>query len=706
MSNPTIGNENQFQNPFNILPDPQLTNPTATNNSQFTTPHVLGTIPTFNILPDYAYDNPTNSNIYQFTTPIVLGLSHTYNILPDTIYSNPTTGQSSQFSGAFNYQSTKFPDPIYGFFKNKFSTTGEYSGNSSFDLTIPSNGTVYGALLRRGQNPTWIPNPGLNSTAGTSLIDDKRKIIYGPFNRRGIALDSDPYRNWRPGPEENSNYNWASFGKAAAGFGANSLGSVFGIPQVSQMSNAAINHMLPEDTARYATFSKKQLGSNSQFNFIQYPDFRNMRFTIGLDKKQDTENPFAEYRNQTLPGTLSLYRIDGTAAAARTLNPITIAYALASASPYGAYTIFNLDGAGKTGYGWGSHDSKYFIRNDFTIRSHVAKAWTDSGWRPTFNPAEVIMPFIGDRVNVIDFNQRSLANIYKWSDRALTAGELHKTQDFIKFYFTGPKLRPGLAKGTDATIKEETDDVIVFRATIGSLSDSFAPGWTSQTMIGRADPNYVYTGYTRDLSLDFTVYATDRDELFFIWRKLNALAGYTAPTYTNTIALEGPWMRLTIGDLFFQVPVVMTSLSYTLMDGDTTWETNIEDDPTMMQVPKKIGVSCGFNIISSDLPQKGGKFYTLAKKFDRNTDEALKGNHNWLSDMKGNSDAKVKEPYRVNRNKGESRTSNEEITRSGGSNAAGGSNTSTTNDVSKPLPDDVTQQLMNNNQSAFTIPRP
>ena len=675
MSNPTIGNENQFQNPFNILPDPQLSNPTTTNQSQFTTPHVLGTIPTFNILPDYAYNNPTNATTDQFTTPIVLGSSNTYNILPDTIYTNPTVGETYQFSGAYNYQSTVFPDPIFGFFKNKFSVTGDYSGNSSLDLTIPSNGTVFGALLRRGQNPTWVPNPGLNSTAGTSLIDDKRKIITGPFGLGKIALDSDTYRNWQPPAEESSNYDWANWSRSALGFGLNSLGSVVGVPQIGQIGNAAVNHIISNDTARFATFSKKQLGAASRFDVIQYPDFRNMRFTIGLDKKQDTENPFAEYRNQTLPATLSLYRIDGTAAAIRTLNPRTAAYAAASASPYGAYTIFNLDGAGKTGYGWGSHDSKYFIRNDFTIRSHIAKTWVggEIGWAPTRNPLEIVMPFIGDRVNVIDASplpskQRSLGDAYRWTERSSVIGDLHKTQDFIKFYFTGPKLRPGLSKGTvaqtDTSIK---DDIIVFRATIGSLSDSFSPNWSAQTMIGRADPNYTYTGFSRDLSLDFTAYATDRDELFFIWRKLNMLAGYTAPTYTDTIALEGPWMRLTIGDLFFQVPVVMTSLSYTLMDGDTTWETNVEDDPTMMQVPKKIAVSCGFNIIGNDTPQKGGKFYTLAKRFDRNTDQSTKGNDNWLSDFKNNSDAKVKEPWRVNRNKGESRTSQEEITRSGGS---------------------------------------
>jgi hypothetical protein len=206
------------------------------------------------------------------------------------------------------------------------------------------------------------------------------------------------------------------------------------------------------------------------------------------------------------------------------------------------------------------------------------------------------------------------------------------TQDFIKFYFTGPALHNNAAVGT-------TDDIIVFRATLGSLSDSFQANWTPVNMIGRADPNYQYTGYSRDVSLDFTVYATDRDELKPIYRKLNALAGYMAPTYLkDSIAMQAPWMRLTIGDLFHQQPVILTALDYTLVDQDTTWEINIEKDPTMMEVPHKVTVRCSFTMISDFLPQKGGRFYSLAKEYD-SSGNPIAGNSNWLSDSLDNVDA-------------------------------------------------------------------
>ena len=102
--------------------------------------------------------------------------------------------------------------------------------------------------------------------------------------------------------------------------------------------------------------------------------------------------------------------------------------------------------------------------------------------------------------------------------------KLGVTQDFIKFYFTGPKLFNG-----NSNAKTDTDDIIIFRAAITNLDDSFTANWSPINMIGRADPNYHYTGFGRDLSISFDIYATDRDEVKPIYRKLNALAGYTAP---------------------------------------------------------------------------------------------------------------------------------------------------------------------------------
>jgi hypothetical protein len=386
---------------------------------------------------------------------------------------------------------------------------------------------------------------------------------------------------------------------------------------------------------------------------VLYSDFRSR---INID--QSSANNFAQ---QSL-AFLTSRRLDGFSAATRGSIKAGI-YSAAVVTPVGPYSIFNLDGFGNTGYGWGEHDHPDAIRKDFTMRSHVAKRWTfnpaavtheyttsdEAGnvlthtlqqTKPagafinTINPLELATPFRGDKVNVIDFGKRKLSDAYLWNPIAGSTklgaiiSKLGLTQDFIKFYFTGPKLQAG---NTTAQ-----DDIIVFRAVLTTLSDSFSPSWNPAYMIGRADPNYIYNGYTRDLSVNFDVYATDRDEMQSIYRKLNALAGYTAPTYnTDSIAMQAPWMRITIGDLFNQTPVVLNSLSYDYDVTEAPWEINIEDDPNMMQVPFKIGVSCTFNVISDFLPQNGGRFYTLAKQFALDG-TPIAGNDNWLSDSKQN----------------------------------------------------------------------
>jgi len=429
--------------------------------------------------------------------------------------------------------------------------------------------------------------------------------------------------------ERSTNITDSNIGQLITGAALNSVASIAGVPQIAQIGASIIGSTTK--FSPYFAYAVPPLASanrNGVFAAIETPD---LRLRKGFGAQSIT------------------IRIDGTSAATRRSNKAGIIAGL-NISTLGTYSVFNLNGAGKSGYGWGDHGNVYALRNDYTAQSHIATKWNPNlpvtgpipgtikkgAWEKTLNPLSVITPFRGDKVSVIDFGQRLKQDIYKWRPGIkLPAGVpdalgalINNTQDFIKFYFTGPKLHAGLEKTDTAT-----DDVIVFRAIINSLSDTFTPGWSSQTMIGRADPNYHYTGFTRDMNLDFTVYATSRDELKPIYRKLNALAGYTAPEYVkDSIAMRAPWMRMTIGDLFVQQPVILTSLGYTLHDSDTTWEINFEDDPTMMQTPHKIGVSMGITPIMDYLPQKGGKFYTLAKKFDKEA-IPIPGNDNWLSEF-------------------------------------------------------------------------
>ena len=57
----------------------------------------------------------------------------------------------------------------------------------------------------------------------------------------------------------------------------------------------------------------------------------------------------------------------------------------------------------------------------------------------------MITPFRGDKVTVIDFGKRKLKDAYQWNPRLNVLGAIKadQTQDFIKFFFTGPKLQAG-----------------------------------------------------------------------------------------------------------------------------------------------------------------------------------------------------------------------------------------------------------------------
>lgn len=589
-----------------------------TATSQFISP--------FDTLPNILYTNPTNDprTPEQFTKRPFDTLPN-----PSLLDKNPTiSGGTASPKPRVDITNPTFKAP--GQFKKPFDILPNIilaSADSipALPISAPSQFIDY-------FEPTvnWIPDTTKNNFDITNYTKDTDGYI-----------DTNSSAIWSPNQPENTNTSIETIGARAAAFSLSSAGGFTGIPYVTQLGQSFFG-VFGEDklSGEYITLAQNQL---KRVPGVLYADFRSR---LGIQNESDKDS-------QAALSYVVSKRLDGTAAAIRKGWRGAV-YAGASVSPLGPYSIFNLE----TLYGWGEHDNPNAIRADFTLRSHISTAWRTSANRqikadtrdksikgefiPTRNPQELATPFRGDKISVIDFSKRTIDAAYDWKRKYLNGEKgfgkflnnvediADLTQDFIKFYFTGPKLYAGNV--------DDEDDIIVFRAIITSFSETFNPGWTDQKMIGRADPNYIYTGLTRDLTIDFDIYATDRDELKPIYRKLNALAGYTAPTYDlKSIAMQAPWMRLTIGDLYYQTPVIMNSLGFTY-DMDASWEINIEDDPTMMQVPRKISVSAGFNVITDYLPQKGGRFWTLAKTFENGSAVPKAGNDNWLSDTLGNID--------------------------------------------------------------------
>jgi hypothetical protein len=231
--------------------------------------------------------------------------------------------------------------------------------------------------------------------------------------------------------------------------------------------------------------------------------------------------------------------------------------------------------------------------------------------------------FRGDRIAILD---------YKSSTKPITTDLVYETgkyenksiagaRDLIEFYFTGLNLNPGKGNNTE---------IIPFRATFGNISDSHNPKWNPIKYMGRGDPLYVYDGYERGITFDFTIHIGSRDELKASWRKLNYLATWTTPEYTKAGLIKGPMIRLNIGHLYRKLPGFINSLSYSFDNTQTNWEVaHMPEDwaeisraiaqgesdnystPGALQLPKHITVSVGYTPVGVYRPEWGGTMYQL-----------------------------------------------------------------------------------------------
>jgi hypothetical protein len=189
----------------------------------------------------------------------------------------------------------------------------------------------------------------------------------------------------------------------------------------------------------------------------------------------------------------------------------------------------------------------------------------------------------GDKVNALNYQKNTRAGAYS------------SVKDFIYFYFAGPDA-PG------------SDEIIPFRATVSNISDNFSPSWNPVTVMGRPDSPAIYSTFQRSVSFDFMVAATSREELVPMWRKLNYLATCTMPLYSGGGRPQGPITRLTIGDMYSDMPGYISSLTIGVNE-EATWD--ISSEGNGKQLPTIVDVSVTFDVIHDYRPQKGGRAYSI-----------------------------------------------------------------------------------------------
>ena len=146
-----------------------------------------------------------------------------------------------------------------------------------------------------------------------------------------------------------------------------------------------------------------------------------------------------------------------------------------------------------------------------------------------------------------------------------------------------------------------------FRAYINGFTDNYAATWNDVQYVGRGNVFKNYSGFTRDIQMGFTIAATSKAELIPMFTKLNFLASSLAPDYTEAGFMRGNMVRMTVGGYLYEVPGVLTSLTYTIPD-DTTWEIAIDtdgkSDPSVKELPHRIEVSLAFTPVQDFLPSR------------------------------------------------------------------------------------------------------
>jgi hypothetical protein len=155
-------------------------------------------------------------------------------------------------------------------------------------------------------------------------------------------------------------------------------------------------------------------------------------------------------------------------------------------------------------------------------------------------------------------------------------------------------------------VKTINTDVLAFRAYLDEFSDGINAKWNSYRYMGRGEDFYVYDGFTRDISVSFTIHAHNEQEMAPLYSKLNYLMSAMTPDYSSQLKMRGNIGYLTVGDYLYRQPGVFTDVKLSgMLDG--SWETGLNNDGKsngQYQVPRMIKVGLSFKPIHTFLPRR------------------------------------------------------------------------------------------------------
>jgi len=187
----------------------------------------------------------------------------------------------------------------------------------------------------------------------------------------------------------------------------------------------------------------------------------------------------------------------------------------------------------------------------------------------------------------------------------------------------------------DEENKPEPRGVILLPPSISNLSESYNPSWEQQNILGNTQQLHKYQYTDRKIELTLELYAQNPVELQKNIFRLNWLVDHTYGKLNNFSSIpkssnesnipenakfiqsieykEYPFIRLTLGSIFNEVPCYISSLSinYHL---DAPWEgareTSDPKDAKKIQWPHWITVTLSFNILFDTIDPTKNAFYS------------------------------------------------------------------------------------------------
>lgn len=227
---------------------------------------------------------------------------------------------------------------------------------------------------------------------------------------------------------------------------------------------------------------------------------------------------------------------------------------------------------------------KLYKGNEDTIKQlRVGRGYTNSSGKMKvgINPKtkfEGVEPLDADfKADDKKYNQGKIAEVFETKGFRNDADKINQSGIYKEEGMNAEvtKLNNGELDFVPLKFKNvKTNEVTNFRGTITGLSETISPSWDSAKFSGNPFDFYTYTGVSRNVTFNFTVYPMNAYELVNNWTKLGFLTSLCYPlAYQggDLGSVSAPFIFFTLGDMYKNRFSYIDSLQYTIPD-TSNWQ--------------------------------------------------------------------------------------------------------------------------------------